>query len=131
VTGHKARQRGARTVVGAPLGKRGDVVLQKSGVPFRTIVYEDGTIERWQQPELPEWEVPKRDPHERRPRAPEWEPQAAAEIAELAEASDNATVSERSSTKFLHRYVAEQAMERELCRFMAMNRLGSNAIIVS
>jgi hypothetical protein len=24
--------------------------LYKSGVPFRTIVHEDGTIERWQQP---------------------------------------------------------------------------------
>ena len=35
--------------------------------------------------------VPKRDPHERRPRAPDWEPEAAAaEIAELAAASDDA-----------------------------------------
>ena len=50
--------------------------LYKSGVPFRTIVHEDGTIECWQQPELPAWEVPKRDPHERRPRAPDWEPGA-------------------------------------------------------
>jgi hypothetical protein len=41
------------------------------GVPFRTIVHEDGAIERWQQPKLPAWEVPKRDPHERRPRAPD------------------------------------------------------------
>jgi hypothetical protein len=65
--------------------------LYQSGVPFRTIVYEDGTIERWQQPELPAWEVPKRDPRERRPRAPDyWEP-GAAEIAELALASDGAT----------------------------------------
>ena len=48
-----------------------------------------GTLECWQQPELPAWEVPKRDPHERRPRAPEWEP-GAAEIAELAAASDDA-----------------------------------------
>jgi hypothetical protein len=49
--------------------------LYESGVPFRTIVHEDGTIERWQQSELPPWEVPKRDPHERRPRAPDyWEP---------------------------------------------------------
>ena len=64
--------------------------LYKSGVPFRTIVYEDGTIERWQQPELPAWEVPKRTPHERRPPAPEWEPEAAAQIAELAAASDDA-----------------------------------------
>jgi hypothetical protein len=52
--------------------------LAQSGVPFRTIVHEDGTIERWQQPDLPEWEVPKRNPHERRPRAPEWEPEVVA-----------------------------------------------------
>jgi hypothetical protein len=53
------------------------------------IVHEGGTIECWQQPELPAWEVPKRDPHERRP--PDyWEPEEAAEIAELAAASDDA-----------------------------------------
>jgi len=44
--------------------------LAQSGVHFRTIVREDSTIERWQQPELSAWEVPKRNPHERRPRAP-------------------------------------------------------------
>jgi hypothetical protein len=61
--------------------------LRKSGVKFRTIVHEDGTLECWQQPKLPAWEVPKRDPHERRPRAPEWEPnKVGAEIAELAAA---------------------------------------------
>jgi hypothetical protein len=64
--------------------------LRKSGVPFRTIVHEDGTIERWQQPKLPAWDLPKRSPHERRPRAPEWEPEVAAEIAEPAAASDDA-----------------------------------------
>ena len=65
--------------------------LYESGVPFRAIVYEDGTIERWQQPKLPAWEVPKRNPHERRPRAPEWKPGvAAAEIAELAAERDDA-----------------------------------------
>jgi hypothetical protein len=65
--------------------------LYKSGVPFHTIVYEDGTIECWQQPELPAWEVPKRDPHERRPRAPDyWKPEATAEIAELAATIDHA-----------------------------------------
>ena len=65
--------------------------LCQSGVPFRTIVHEDGTIERWQQPELPAWEVPKRNPHERRPRAPDyWEPEAAAEKAEVGAAADNA-----------------------------------------
>lgn len=59
--------------------------LHQAGVPFRTIIREDGTIERWQQPELLAWEVPKRDPAERRPRAPEWELEtAAAEIAGLS-----------------------------------------------
>ena len=44
--------------------------LYKSGVPSRTIVHEDGTIECWQQPKLPAWE--RRSPtrtsggHERR-----------------------------------------------------------------
>jgi hypothetical protein len=63
--------------------------LAQSGIPFRTIVHEDGTIERWRQPELPAWEVPKRNPHEKRPRAPQWEPEAT-EIAEPAAASDDA-----------------------------------------
>jgi hypothetical protein len=53
--------------------------LRQSGARFCTLVHEDGTIECWQQPELAAWEVPKRDPHERRPRAPDWEPEAAAE----------------------------------------------------
>jgi hypothetical protein len=58
--------------------------LARSGVAFRTIVHEDSTIERWQQPKLSAWEVPKRNSHERRPRAPEWKPAAGtAEIAKL------------------------------------------------
>jgi uncharacterized protein YijF (DUF1287 family) len=61
--------------------------VRKSAVPFRTVVHEDVTIERWRQPKLPTWELPKRNPHERRPRAPEWEAQAAGEIAELAAAA--------------------------------------------
>jgi hypothetical protein len=61
--------------------------LYKSGVRFRTIVHEDGTIERWQSPELPAWEVPKRNPQERRPRAPRWKPGTAAHIAEPREVS--------------------------------------------
>jgi hypothetical protein len=65
--------------------------LRKSGVKFRTRANDDGTTERWQQPALPAWEVPKRDPHERRPRAPDyWEPEAVAEIAELEAASNDA-----------------------------------------
>jgi hypothetical protein len=61
--------------------------LAQSGVRFREIVHEDGTIERWQQPELPAREVPKRTPRERRPRAPRWEPETAAQIAKLQDAS--------------------------------------------
>jgi len=77
--------------VGVPLGKRGDVHV----VRVRRAVPHDrprgGTIECWQQPELPAWEVPKRDPHERRPRAPDyWKPEATAEIAELAATIDHA-----------------------------------------
>ena len=61
--------------------------LAVSGVCFRTLTNDDGAREHWQQPELPAWEVPKRDPHERRPRAPEWESEElAAEIAELTAA---------------------------------------------
>jgi len=44
--------------------------LRRSGVTFRTIEHADGTIERWQQPKLAAWEVPRRDPAERRPSAP-------------------------------------------------------------
>jgi hypothetical protein len=66
--------------------------LSEAGVRFRTLVHEDGTTERWRQPELPEFALPKRNPHERRPRAPDyWEPEEAAEIAELAAPSDDAT----------------------------------------
>ena len=57
--------------------------LRKSRVPFPTTSNDAGTLECWQQPKLPPWEAPKRDPHERRPRAPEWEPAATADIAEL------------------------------------------------
>ena len=64
--------------------------LARSGVRFRTLTNDDGSRERWQPPRLLAWEVPKRTPHERRPRAPEWEPEAAAEIAGLAAASDDA-----------------------------------------
>jgi hypothetical protein len=53
--------------------------LRKSGVKFRTIVHEDGGIERWQQPRLAPWEVPRRDPAEPRPNAPEVTAQRRAE----------------------------------------------------
>ena len=65
--------------------------LAQSGVPFRALANADGALEHWQPPELQAWEVPKRNPHERRPRAPDWEPdKVRAEIAELAAASDDA-----------------------------------------
>jgi hypothetical protein len=45
--------------------------LRKSGVRFRTLVHNDGTTERWRQPRLARWEVPRRDPAEPRPNAPQ------------------------------------------------------------
>jgi hypothetical protein len=45
--------------------------LKRSGVRFRQIVREDGLTERWRQPKLAPWEVPRRDPAERRPNAPQ------------------------------------------------------------
>ncbi len=56
-------------------------------VRLRTVTNDDGTIERGQQPELPPWEAPKRNPHERR-RAPGCEP--AAEIGGLSALSEDA-----------------------------------------
>jgi hypothetical protein len=46
--------------------------LPASGVEFRDIVNDDGTIERWQQPELADWELPRRDPAEPRPMRPRY-----------------------------------------------------------
>jgi hypothetical protein len=45
--------------------------LRKSGVRLRTLVHNDGTTERWRQPRLAPWEVPRRDPAEPRPNAPD------------------------------------------------------------
>jgi hypothetical protein len=57
--------------------------LVESGVVFRVLNNDDGSTEHWQQPELPAWEMPKRSPRERRPRAPDWEPnKVGAEIAQ-------------------------------------------------
>jgi hypothetical protein len=44
--------------------------LKRSGVRFRTFVRSDGSIERWRQPKLAPWEVPRRDPSEPRPMHP-------------------------------------------------------------
>jgi hypothetical protein len=45
--------------------------LAKSGVKFRVIVREDGTVERFMKPRLADWEVPRRDPAEPRPQHPQ------------------------------------------------------------
>jgi hypothetical protein len=44
--------------------------LKESGVNFRVFVRSDGAVERWRQPALEPWEVPRRDPSERRPMHP-------------------------------------------------------------
>jgi hypothetical protein len=45
--------------------------LAESGVKFGVITHADGSRERWRQPKLAPWEVPRRDPREPRPRSPE------------------------------------------------------------
>jgi hypothetical protein len=52
--------------------------LSESGVEFREVVYEDGTVQPWRQPELAPWEVPDRS--ELRPPHPEF----AAQLREAA-----------------------------------------------
>jgi hypothetical protein len=42
-----------RRLVGMPLGS--DEALAKSGVRFRTLMNDDGTLERWQPPRLRKW----------------------------------------------------------------------------
>jgi VRR-NUC domain len=44
--------------------------LERSGVRFRELVHPDGRTQRWRQPRLARWEVPRRDPSERRPQHP-------------------------------------------------------------
>ena len=46
------------------------VALRKSGVKFRQIVHDDGRVERWKEPWLASWEIPRRDPREPRPAHP-------------------------------------------------------------
>jgi hypothetical protein len=56
--------------------------LAKSGLKFRTLTNPDGSIETWKQPPLERFEVPKRDPRERRPRPPSyWSPKPPVETA--------------------------------------------------
>ena len=77
--------------------------LRELGVRFNMIAHGDGTIECWQQPELAPWEVPRRNPAEPRPSAPEvatqrraaqqrWRERqkAARETAKLAAERDDA-----------------------------------------
>jgi hypothetical protein len=67
--------------------------IAKSGLKFRAIVHEDGSLESWQQPPLEPWEIPKTDPRERRPRPPHyWAPKVAVETqtSELVVAADAA-----------------------------------------
>jgi hypothetical protein len=45
--------------------------LAESGVKFGVITHADGSRERWREPKLAPWEVPRRDPRESRPRSPE------------------------------------------------------------
>ena len=45
--------------------------LRKSGVRFRTLTRAGGTTERWRQPRLAPWEIPRPDPAEPRPNAPD------------------------------------------------------------
>jgi hypothetical protein len=40
--------------------------LAESGVRFREVAHNDGSVERWEQPDLEPWEIPRRSPHERR-----------------------------------------------------------------
>lgn len=54
-----------------PLGARGDAGARNSGMKFRKIINEDGSLERWKKPRLADWEVPRRDPSAPRPRHPE------------------------------------------------------------
>jgi hypothetical protein len=49
--------------------------LALSGVKSRMIAHSDGEIECWRQSELAPWEVPRRDPAEPQPSAPELKAQ--------------------------------------------------------
>jgi len=56
------------------------VVLADNGVKFRTLTNADGSIERWRRPKLEDWEIPKSDSREKRPRLPTyWAPKVAVE----------------------------------------------------
>lgn len=63
--------------------------LYDLGVPFRELARADGRRERWRQPLLPDWEIAKTDPHERRPAAPAYGVPGAAERSELLAPPDD------------------------------------------
>jgi hypothetical protein len=46
------------------------VAIAESGLRFRKIVNKRGKVERWQMPQLEPYEVPRRDPDEKRPAHP-------------------------------------------------------------
>jgi hypothetical protein len=85
----------------APSANAAMWALAESGVTFRMIAHRYG-IECWRQPALAPWEVPRRDPAEPRPGAPEvaarrrtaqrrWrEPRKAARMTELSAAAEAA-----------------------------------------
>ena len=71
--------------------------LRKAGVRFRRIVHADGTVERWKQPRLADWEIWRTDPRERRPAHPEvraarqrWRERQRARKAAMAAERDDA-----------------------------------------
>jgi hypothetical protein len=102
--------------------------LAKSRVRFRTLLSHNGSTECWQSPRLPQWEVPERDPHERRPRAPNCEPGAAAEIVVRAAprvvGESSLRLDAKTSRRFAaammlpHRYIGrlDMAGEDRSCR---------------
>jgi hypothetical protein len=67
--------------------------IAKSGMKFRTLLNADGSRESWQRPKLEDWEIPKSDSREKRPRPPHyWTPKLPAETptSEPTVAADDA-----------------------------------------
>jgi hypothetical protein len=79
--------------------------LADSGVKFREIANEDGAMERWQQPELADWESPRSDPTEPRPNAPEVLAQRRAAVQRWRERQRNNAPRQQSAPMgdFIHR----------------------------
>jgi hypothetical protein len=76
--------------------------VREAGVPLNMIAHGDGTIECWQQPELAPFEVPRRDPAESRPIAPEvaaWRRAARQRWRERQQRRETRVLSTSTSTK--------------------------------